>query len=188
MLAHLFLDPERAEGADPKLEDEYFNIVWAKNYPQIMPLKPKDGHKFDLGQAWIDERRHASPPAPRPTSPGSPTPLRPTVSSTSTGSRRHAAPRHAGHPLSEPGFLPAAGDLQVVRRIRKIPDQDIVVYIAENGLETIRFGHHTLRPAHNGTALINYSRSVRNVCALFHVGRNEPAPLRQMPSRTRSSS
>jgi len=54
VLGHLFLDSERARNADPKLEEEYFNLVWAKAFPQVLKVKSKDGSDFDMGQAWID--------------------------------------------------------------------------------------------------------------------------------------
>jgi hypothetical protein len=54
VLGHLFLDNERAKNADPKLEEEYFNIVWAKSFPQVLKVKSKDGKDFDLAQAWIN--------------------------------------------------------------------------------------------------------------------------------------
>jgi hypothetical protein len=54
VLGHLFLDNERAKNADPKLEEEYFNIVWAKSFPQVLKVKSKDGKDSDLTQAWIN--------------------------------------------------------------------------------------------------------------------------------------
>ena len=53
-------------------------------------------------------------------------------------------------------FFPSL-PLQVIREYEKIPDQQIVAYIAEDGLERIQFGGHLLRPSRNGTALINYT-------------------------------
>ena len=60
VLGHLFLDSERAKNADPKLEEEYFNIVWAKSFPQVLKVKSKDGKRFRPGagvdQQWRDGR------------------------------------------------------------------------------------------------------------------------------------
>ena len=53
-------------------------------------------------------------------------------------------------------FFPSL-PLQVIREYEKIPDQQIVAYIAEDGLERIQFGEHLLKPSRNGTALINYA-------------------------------
>ena len=54
VLGHLFLDAERAKNSNPKLEEEYFNIVWAKSFPQVLKVKSKDGKDFDLAQAWVN--------------------------------------------------------------------------------------------------------------------------------------
>lgn len=54
VLGHLFLDAEHARNADPKLEEEYFNIVWAKAFPQVLKVKSKDGRDFDLNRAWVE--------------------------------------------------------------------------------------------------------------------------------------
>ena len=40
------------EGSDPKLAEAYYNIVWAKSFPQV--IKAKSGnHDFDLDRAWV---------------------------------------------------------------------------------------------------------------------------------------
>ncbi|MGH9640939.1 MAG: CHASE2 domain-containing protein, partial [Terriglobales bacterium] len=50
VLGHLFLEPERAKSVDPKLAEAYFNIIWAKSFPQV--LKVASGKRdFDLGRA-----------------------------------------------------------------------------------------------------------------------------------------
>src|SRR5271167_2050694 len=52
VLGHLFLDADRAKYADPKKAEAYFNIVWAKAFPQV--LKTRSGRQdFDLGKAWV---------------------------------------------------------------------------------------------------------------------------------------
>jgi adenylate cyclase len=156
VLAHLFLSPERAKGADQKLEEEYFNIVWAKNYPQVFPVASKDGRRFDIGQAWIDAggtvaagaEANIAKLADAAQSYGfidiNPDP---------DGTLRHAllAIRYQNQDF----FPPLA--LQVVRQYENIPDQEIALYIAASGLERIQFGRRTVRPAPNGTAIINYA-------------------------------
>ena len=37
---------------DPKLAEAYFNIAWAKAFPQVLKAI-SNNHDFDLGQAWI---------------------------------------------------------------------------------------------------------------------------------------
>jgi adenylate cyclase len=156
VLAHLFLDPEHAKNADPKLEEEYFNIVWAKNYPQVFPVKSKDGRPFDMGKAWIDNggtvaagaEANIAELADAAASYGfidiNPDP---------DGTLRHAllAVRYQNQDF----FPPLA--VQVIREYEQIPDQEIALYIAADGLERIQFGQRVLRPSRNGTAIINYA-------------------------------
>jgi len=156
VLAHLFLNPERAKGADQKLEEEYFNIVWAKNYPQDIPLPSKDGRKVDIGQAWIagggviaaGAEANIAKLADAAASYGfidiNPDP---------DGTLRHAllVIRYQNQ-----DFFPPLS-MQAVREYEHIDDQDIALYFASNGLEKIQFGQRVLRPAHNGSVIINYA-------------------------------
>jgi adenylate cyclase len=156
VLAHLFLNPERAKGADPKIEEAYFNIVWAKSYPQDLTVASKDGRKVDIGQAWIaaggtvaaGAEANIAQLADAAASYGfidiNPDP---------DGTLRHAllAIRYQNQ-----DFFPPLS-MQVVREYEIIPDQDLALYFANDGLERIQFGKRVLRPAHNGTAIINYA-------------------------------
>ncbi|HYA89290.1 MAG TPA: adenylate/guanylate cyclase domain-containing protein [archaeon] len=157
ILGHVFLEPARAESADPKLAEEYFNIVWAKVFPQVIPLKSKDGRPFDMGEAFEDAghgmvyagvEANIAKLAESAASYGfiniNPDP---------DGTLRHALLIARYRDLD---FFPSL-DIQVVREYEKIPDQDIVVGIAYNGLEQIQLGRRQLRPATNGTKLINYT-------------------------------
>ncbi len=47
VLGHVFLDAERAQYADPKKAEDYFNIIWAKAFPQVLKAGPG---KFDLNR------------------------------------------------------------------------------------------------------------------------------------------
>ena len=156
VLAHLFLNPERAKGADQKLEEEYFNIVWAKSYPQDIPLPSKDGRKVDIGQAWIagggviaaGAEANITKLADAAASYGfidiNPDP---------DGTLRHAllAIRYQNQ-----DFFPPLS-VQAIREYEHISDQDVALYFASNGLEQIQLGHRVLHPAHNGAAIINYA-------------------------------
>src|ERR1017187_1520668 len=51
VLGHLFLSPDRSQFMDPKLAEAYFNIVWGKNFPQVLKVK-SNNQDFDLGAAW----------------------------------------------------------------------------------------------------------------------------------------
>ena len=53
VLGHLFLDRERAQASDAKRAEEYFNIIWAKAFPQVLKVKSQ-GRDFDMGRAWLE--------------------------------------------------------------------------------------------------------------------------------------
>jgi len=158
VLGHLFLDPERAKNADPKLEEAYFNIVWAKAFPQVLKVKPKDGRDFDMNEAWIANGGTIAAGAE-----ANITKLAQAAASYGfidinpdpDGTLRHALLILR---YRDQDFFPSLA-LQVVREYEQIPDQQIAAYIAENGLERIQFGSHTLRPSHDGSAIINYAGS-----------------------------
>jgi adenylate cyclase len=155
VLGHLFLDSERAKNADPKLEEEYFNIVWAKSFPQVLKVKSKDGKDFDLSQAWINNggtvaagaEANITKLAEAAVSYGfidiNPDP---------DGTLRHALLIMR---YRDQDFFPSLA-MQVLREYEQIPDQQVAAYIAENGLERIQFGAHPLHPLRDGTAIINY--------------------------------
>jgi adenylate cyclase len=160
VLGHLFLDPQRARSSDPKLAEEYFNVAWAKAFPQVLKVKSRDGRDFDMGKAWMENggtvaagaEANIAKLAEAASSYGfidiNPDP---------DGTLRHALliMRYQGQ-----DFFPSLA-LQSVREYEKIPDQEIAAFIAETGLERIQFGKHQLHPSRDGTALINYTGPYR---------------------------
>jgi adenylate cyclase len=155
VLGHLFLDSERAKNADPKLEEEYFNIVWAKSFPQVLKVKSKGGKDFDLAQAWINNGGTVAAGAEA----NIPKLAEAAVSygfidinPDPDGTLRHALLIMR---YRDQDFFPSLA-MQVLREYEQIPDQQIAAYIAENGLERIQFGPHPLHPSRDGTAIINY--------------------------------
>ncbi|MGO9589004.1 MAG: CHASE2 domain-containing protein [Candidatus Acidiferrales bacterium] len=156
VLGHVFLGPGNLESTDAKVAADYYNIVWAKSFPQVVPVKGKDGRAFDLGKAWINNGgvvEAAVEPnivklAEAAASYGFIN-IRPDPD----GTLRHALliVRY-----QDQDFFPSLA-LQIVRQYENIPDQNIAAYIAEDGLERIQLGAHTLRPSRDGTALINYA-------------------------------
>jgi adenylate cyclase len=156
VLGHLFLDAERAKGADPKLEEEYFNIVWAKAFPQVLKVKSKEGRDFDLGKAWVDNggtvaagaeaniARLAEAAASYGFIDINPDP---------DGTLRHALLIMR---YRDQDFFPSLA-LQILREYEQIPDQQIAAYISEDGLERVQFGERELRVSRDGTAIINYA-------------------------------
>jgi adenylate cyclase len=156
VLGHLFLDPEAAKNADPKLEQDYFNIVWAKSFPQVLKVKSKDGRDFDLGKAWVDNGGRVAA--------GAEANIKELAEAAASygfidinpdpdGTLRHALLIKR---YRDQDFFPSLA-MQIVREFEKIPDQDIAAYIAQDGLERIQFGRHLLRESRDGSALINYA-------------------------------
>jgi len=156
VLGHVFLDNGHIESNDPKIAADYYNIVWAQSFPQVIPVKAKDGHAFNLGKAWADNGgvvEAAVEPnivklAEAAASYGFIN-IRPDPD----GTLRHALliVRY-----QDQDFFPSLA-LQIVRLYEKIPDQNIAAYVAQDGLERIQIGSHELRPSRDGSALINYA-------------------------------
>jgi adenylate cyclase len=154
VLGHIFLDAQRAQLTDPKLQDDYYNIVWGKAYPQIQPVK-KNGNVFDLNKAWQENGMtgfgiEANIPklAEAAASYGFLN-----ILPDADGTLRHATLIER---YRDQDFFPPLAT-EAVRQYEQIPDQDIIVYIAENGIERIQFGKRELRPGHDGRVLINYA-------------------------------
>lgn len=152
VLAHVFLDADRAKHVDPKQAEAYFNIVWAKAFPQV--LKAGKG-KFDLNAAWIQGGGQVA----QGVEPNLPQYAEAAASygffnivPDQDGTLRRALfiTRYR-----DQDFFPSL-DLAVLQQYENIPDQQIAAYISADGLDHIQFGNHLLRPWHNGTALINY--------------------------------
>ncbi|MGD1210351.1 MAG: adenylate/guanylate cyclase domain-containing protein [Candidatus Acidiferrales bacterium] len=156
VLGHIFFfDAAGAQSSDPKTAEEYFNIVWAKSFPQVLKVKSKDGRDFDLGRAWVESGGTVAA--------GAEVNITKLVEAAASYGSINIKPDPDGtlrHALLivryQDLFFPSL-DLQAVREYEKIPDQDIAAYIGENGLERVQFGRHVLRQSRDGTALINYT-------------------------------
>jgi adenylate cyclase len=155
VLGHLFLDRERAQASDPKRAEEYFNIVWAKAFPQVLKVKSK-GRDFDLGHAWLENGGGVYP--------GAEANLAQLAESAASYGFFNTTPDADGTlrrallmvRYQDQDFFPSLA-MQVLREYEKIPDQEIAAYISENGLERMQFGRHNLRPWRDGSVLINYT-------------------------------
>ena len=155
VLGHLFLDANRAKYADPKQAEAYFNIVWAKAFPQV--FKDKSGKKdFDLGHAWIQ--------AGGPVAQGVEANLPQFAEAAASYGFFNINPDADGTlrralfmiRYRDEDFFPSL-DLEVLQQYEGIPDQQIAAYISADGLDRIQFGPHKLHPWQDGTALINYA-------------------------------
>jgi adenylate cyclase len=160
VLGHLFLNLQRAQSADAKLAEEYLNIIWAHSFPQVVPVNAKGGTPFDMGRAWIRNggtiaagvEANISQLADAAASYGFID-----IHPDGDGTLRHGLLMVR---YQDQDFFPALG-FEVVRLYEHIPDQDVVAYIAPNGVDRIQFGAHTLHHARDGSALINYTGPYR---------------------------
>jgi|HubBroStandDraft_6_1064221.scaffolds.fasta_scaffold04037_2 adenylate cyclase len=156
VLGHIFLDSETETPADAQLAKEYFDIAWAKEFPQVLKVNAKDGHDFKIEDAWADSggrvyskvEANIAKLAEAADSYGFLN-----IKPDSDGTLRHAMliARY-----KDQDYFPSLA-LQVVREYEKISDQDVAAYIAPNGLERIQIGRHVLWPSRDGAALINYA-------------------------------
>jgi len=152
VLGHVFLEADRAKYADPKVAEAYFNIIWAKAFPQVLTV---GRGKVDPGNAWIQaggsvaQGVEANVPqyAEAAASYGFFN-----IEPDQDGTLRRALLMSR---YRDQDFFPSL-DLAILQQYEAIPDQQIAAYIAADGLDHIQFGSHLLHPWHNGTALINY--------------------------------
>lgn len=159
VLGHLFLDKERAQASDAKRAEEYFNIIWAKAFPQVLKVK-SNGRDFDMDRAWAENGGGVYP--------GAEANLAQLAEAAASYGFFNTNPDPDGTlrrglliaRYQDKDFFPSL-DMQALREYEKIPDQEIAAYISENGLERIQFGRHDLRPWHDGSVLINYAGPYR---------------------------
>ncbi|HTZ95066.1 MAG TPA: adenylate/guanylate cyclase domain-containing protein [Terriglobales bacterium] len=155
VLGHIFLNAATAKTADPKIAEAYFNIIWAKAFPQVLKVQSKK-QNFDLAKAWIESggsvasgvEANMAELAQAAASYGYLN-----ISSDPDGTLRHAILMIR---YQDQDFFPPLA-MEVLREYEQIPDQQMAAYISENGLERIQLGRHELHPAHDGSALINYA-------------------------------
>ena len=155
VLGHLFLSAERSKFSDPKLAEAYFDIAWAKAFPQVLKLK-SGNRDFDLGQAWIQ--------AGGPVAASVEANIPKLAAAAASYGFFNVAPDADGTirralfiiRYRDQDFFPSLA-LQALRQYENIPDQQIAAYMAADGVERIQFGGHQLRPWKNASALINYA-------------------------------
>jgi len=159
VLGHLFLAHDAAAAINPKLAEDYLNIIWAKAFPQVLKVKSK-GKDFDLGQAWIASGGAVAE--------GAEANLVTLADAAASYGFFNIRPDGDGT-LRRATFIIRYGqdlyfpslDLEALRQYENIPDQDVAAFISENGVERIQLGKHVLRPWHDATALINYAGPYR---------------------------
>jgi adenylate cyclase len=155
VLGHLFLSEERSRFMDPKMSEAYFNIAWAKAFPQVLKVK-SNNHDFDLGLAWIQ--------GGGPVAAGVEANFPKLAEAAASYGFFNIAPDADGTirralfviRYQDQDFFPSLA-LQTLRQYENIPDQQIAAYISAEGIERIQFGDHELYPWHNASSLINYA-------------------------------
>lgn len=154
VLGHLLLMGDSGRATDPKLEDAYYNVIWAKTFPQV--LATNSGKQSpSMAQSWVQ--------AGGAVAEGIEVNLPEFAEAAASYGFFNIIPdpdgtlRRAEFVIryKDADYFPSLA-LQTVRQYENIPDQQIAAYISPDGMERIQFGSHELRPQHDGTALINY--------------------------------
>jgi adenylate cyclase len=157
VLGHLFLDADRAKYADPKTSDAYFDVIWAKAFPQV--FKTKSGKtQFDITKAWTqaggEEEKGVEPNLPAFAEAAASYGFF-NISPDDDGTLRRALLLTYYRHHDEDYFFPSL-DVEVLQQYENIPDQQIAAYMSADGLDHIQVGSHSFRPRQDGKALINY--------------------------------
>ncbi len=154
VLGHLLLMGDSGKVTDPKVEEEYYNVIWAKTFPQV--LATSSGKKSQsLTQSWVQ--------AGGAVADGMEVNLPKFAEAAASYGFFNIIPDPDGT-LRRAVFVIRYKDLdyfpslalQTLRQYEGIPDQEIAAYISPDGMDRIHFGSHELHPQHDGTALINY--------------------------------
>ena len=151
ILGHIFLDQERTEGTDPKVAQDYYEVVSLQAFPQVRKVT-RNGHDFDMKAAWPGDVEWGIEPN-----------IRLLADAAKTYGFFNATPDADGIFRREPlmvryqdqDYFPSLS-FQAVKEFEQISDQDTVAFMSENGLERIQLGRHVFRPERDGTAIINY--------------------------------
>jgi len=162
ILGHVFLDRERAKSIDPKAEEDYFNILWGKPFPQIIKSPPNAN--FDLNKAWADATYEPGSRDPWGVQFGIESNIRLLAEAARSYGFFNEIPDSDGTFRRAPfllryqdrDFYPSL-ELQAVREYENIKDQSIVGYITVNGFDHLELGPHVIRTGDDGRVLINYA-------------------------------
>ncbi|MGH9510203.1 MAG: CHASE2 domain-containing protein, partial [Terriglobales bacterium] len=154
ILGHIFLDKERATALDVAAAEAYFEIAWGEVFPRVIPVKT--GKQFQIGQAWEE--------VGGPVSIAVEANIKPLAEAALSYGFFNNAPDADGtmrrsfllYRYQELDWYPSLS-FQVVREYLKIPDQELIAWMTESGLERIEFGPHTLRTRQDGSVLINFA-------------------------------
>jgi adenylate cyclase len=162
ILGHVFLDRERAKDIDQKAEEDYFNVLWGKPFPQVIKNPPNA--TFDLNKAWTDATYMPGSRDPWGVQFGIESNIRLLAEAARSYGFFNEIPDSDGTFRRAPfllryqdrDFYPSL-ELQTVREYENIKDQSIVGYIGVNGFERLELGPHVIKTGDDGRVLINYA-------------------------------
>ena len=154
VLGHLFLMGAPGKATDSKVEEAYYNIVWAKAFPQV--LAANSGKKaVNVSQAWVQAGGSVAD--------GMEVNLTKFAEAAASYGFFNIIPDSDGTlrravlviRYKDDDYFPSLA-LQTLRQYEGIPDQKIAAYVSADGMERIDFGAHQFHPHPDGTASINY--------------------------------
>ncbi len=158
ILGHIFLDREKARDTDPKVAEDYYNILWGQAFPQVLKVRGK-GPDFNLQDAWANPAHGGGQVAWG---------IEPNIRLLAEAAQSYGFINSNPDPdgtfrratllirYQDLDYFPSL-DFQAVKAYYQIPDQQLAAYIGRNGLERIEFGSHRLLTNGDGTMLINYA-------------------------------
>ncbi len=158
VLGHIFLEPERARALEVAAAEAYFEIAWGKVFPNVKKVKSGAGLDlaFDLGTAWEEGGGQVSTAVEANIAPLAEAALSYGFFNNdpdADGTMRRAVLLIRYQELD---FYPSLS-LQAVREYLKIPDEQLIAWMSDSGLERIDFGPHTLRTRGDSSVLINFA-------------------------------
>lgn len=170
ILGHIFLDPERAKSVTAEGMAEYSNILSRHTFSQVQKVGSRKD--FDPVRAWIGATAVNQFEFNQLNASAVYSNLRILADAArsfgffneipdSDGTFRRTPTLIRYHYESSNGsvyddFYPSL-DIETFRVFENIKDQDVEVFIAENGVDHLELGSHVIRPDRDGTLVVNYA-------------------------------
>ena len=150
VLGHLFLDPERARSVSAASAQAYLDTVAITS---LQTSKAKGN--FDITKAWNDNGGMVAQG------------VYANIPSLANAARSYGFFDEEPDPDGsyrrailvvryDQAFYPSL-DIEAVRQAENIPDENVNLVIAENGVDRLDLSNLRIIPAHDGSALINYA-------------------------------
>ncbi len=158
ILGHIFLEEERARALDVAAAEAYFEIAWGTVFPNVKKVDSGGGvgRNFDLGAAWQGAGGQVSTAVEANIKPLAEAALSYGFFNNfpdADGTMRRAILLIRYQELD---FYPSLS-VQAVREYSKIPDEQLIAWMSDSGLERVDFGPHALRTRGDSSVLINFA-------------------------------